>query len=81
MLMVQASPEADGASREHKVLGLGQHEIPELLQRIGLGHLTGSYQPSNGATTLQNIHDRLLDMQASQPSTALQVYCRPCARA
>ena len=60
------------ASVEHKGLTLGQHEFPELLQRIGLPHLVDSFQACR-ATSLQDIHSRLLDMQASQPSAALQV--------
>lgn len=58
---------------DRKGLTLGQHEVPELLQRIGLAHLVGSFQRTCCAKSLQDLHTKLVDMQASQPSAALQV--------
>lgn len=74
MFHLQAPEDGSGAAAvDRKGLTLGQHEVPELLQRIGLAHLVGTFDGNGGATSLQDIHSSLLDMQASQPSAALQV--------
>ncbi len=65
MLSVQEPPERPG-------LTLGQDEIPELLQRIGVGHLVASFQQSH-IRSLQDVHSELMRRQAAEPSQAIQV--------
>ncbi|KAK9834355.1 hypothetical protein WJX84_005108 [Apatococcus fuscideae] len=56
---------------ERPGLTLGQDEIPELLQRIGVGHLVASFQQSH-IRSLQDVHSELMRRQAAEPSQAIQ---------
>ncbi|KAK9865894.1 hypothetical protein WJX84_006777 [Apatococcus fuscideae] len=73
--VAQASAEVGRASGNREGLTLGKDEIPELLQRIGLAHLTGVFAPGIPAS-LQDIHDRLLALQTKTSSKALEAALR-----
>lgn len=76
--MVQVPADTNGITSEpRKGLELGQHEITELLQRTGLAHLAVSFQ-ARPVSCLQEFHERLTTMQASQPSPALKVRADAC---